>query len=68
MISEKKDFLVLLINYKDVYRRRGVREARFGGGGFVERRPKISQAKKLQRKGGRQGSFFIYFSPVWKKC
>lgn len=33
----------------------------FGGGGFVERQPKISQAKKLQRKGGREGGFFYIF-------
>lgn len=41
-------------------------EARFGGGGgFVERRPKISQAKKLRHKGGRQGSF-LFFSCLEK--
>lgn len=56
----EKDFLVLLINYRDVYRRQGL-GGRGVGGFFVERRPKISQAKKLQRKGGRQGRFFNIF-------
>lgn len=36
------------------------------GEGFVERRPKISQVKKLQRKGGRQGSCFIFLSCLEK--
>lgn len=62
MISEKNDFLVLLISYKDVYRRRGVREARFGGGRFCRKTtPRLAKQRSCSAKGAGKVVFFNIF-------